>query len=131
MKFTLLLAALLLLLLSSGFAQEQLRNDTKSSTTPKLISVTTLTRHGSRAPDKILAQVSCQPLLIKAKPNDPLKSVFVNKFGTLPGELTAFGQVQMVRLLFSTQHKINTRRVYRKRLGDGSNKDMGKRTLTL
>ena len=64
-------------------------------TQSKLVMVTTLTRHGSRAPDKILATVSCQPLLEKSHPNEPLTRVFVNKFGTIPGELTEFGEDQM------------------------------------
>ena len=64
------------------------------SSGPKLIATTTLTRHGSRAPDKILAKVSCSALLPR-KPEQGLTSVFVDKFGTLPGELTAYGEQQM------------------------------------
>lgn len=59
----------------------------------KLLMVQTLTRHGSRSPDKIIAQVSCKPLL--NPDNEKLMDAFVNKFGTAPGELTAYGQTQM------------------------------------
>jgi hypothetical protein len=61
----------------------------------QLVMVTTLTRHGSRAPDKILATVSCQPLLEKTHPKEGLTQVFVKRFGTVPGELTEFGEEQM------------------------------------
>ncbi|KAH9256664.1 hypothetical protein BASA81_005168 [Batrachochytrium salamandrivorans] len=92
--------SMLLLLLTLLFASALAAEDGSAAISPppappKLISVTTLTRHGSRAPDKILATVSCQPLLMKTTPDEGVKKVFVNKFGTLPGELTAFGQVQM------------------------------------
>jgi len=107
-----LLSALLLVFLSLHAAQGAMLQGTdtveakaraasEASSLPsdlsdtKLIHVTTLTRHGSRAPDKILATVSCQPLLEKAHPAEPLTKVFVNKFGTIPGELTRFGEDQM------------------------------------
>jgi len=91
-----------LLLLWAGFAsvvsgkRSSLQGAGGNGTIEKqLLMVTTLTRHGSRSPDKILATVSCKPLFEKVHPHETMTQTFVNKFGTIPGELTQFGEKQM------------------------------------
>lgn len=68
-----------------------------SSRTATLVHVSTLTRYGSRAPNKVLAKVSCIPLFHSHR-TQGLRDMFREKFGTLPGELTEFGQKQMVQV---------------------------------
>jgi hypothetical protein len=59
---------------------------------PNLLMVQTLTRHGSRAPDKIVAEQTCKPLF---KQGTNVHQLFVHEFGTGPAELTDVGSTQM------------------------------------
>ena len=62
--------------------------------TPRLLQIQVLTRHGSRAPDAVVARKACTPLL--GPPLHPnMKETFVEIFGTNPGELTRNGVKQM------------------------------------
>jgi len=78
-----LLALLLILCCCCGCWQQVVAR-------PKhVVMVQTLTRHGTRAPDKIVGQKVCRPII------DPesgsVHKAFVEVFGTGPAELTAVG----------------------------------------
>ncbi|KAH9253576.1 hypothetical protein BASA81_008412 [Batrachochytrium salamandrivorans] len=61
-------------------------------TCSKLLMVQTLTRHGTRAPDKIVGKVICKPMF---DPKRSLNNAFVQLFGVGATELTGVGVRQM------------------------------------
>jgi hypothetical protein len=55
----------------------------------QVLMVQTLTRHGTRAPDKIVGQKVCRPIIDPE--NGSVHRAFVEVFGTGAAELTAVG----------------------------------------
>ena len=58
----------------------------------EILMVQTLTRHGTRAPDKIIGQKVCKPII---NPDGGVHHGFVEVFGVGAAELTSVGVRQM------------------------------------